>query len=219
VEQEQLREAYAVTELRLDAEQIANDVYTIAMETARAGGLRSGQMVAAGVSTSEVLGSRIGTAGASEVAAALFAGLQRFREETGCYVAYQCCEHLNRALVVEREAAERYGLETVSVVPVPKAGGAMAAWAFRHLADAVIVEEVRAHAGLDIGETLIGMHLRRVAVPFRPSIRSIGSARVNAAFTRPKLIGGARAVYTLPQEGITPVQASAGSVTLTMEDT
>lgn len=201
-----------------DLEQITYDIYTITKEVAEAGGIRSGQLIVIGASTSEVLGSRIGTAGTSEVAAALFAGLQRFQEETGCYVAYQCCEHLNRALVLEREAAEKYNLEIVNVVPVPKAGGAMAAWAYRHLDDGVIAEEIRAHAGVDIGETLIGMHLRRVAVPFRPSVRMIGAARVNAAFTRPKLIGGARAVYTLPQEGIEPAPVTSDTGTLTMED-
>lgn len=179
---------------------IAEDVYRIASETAQAGGLTAGKLLVAGVSTSEVLGSRIGTAGAAEIASEIFGGLQRFRSDTGIYVAFQCCEHLNRALVVEREAAERYGLEPVSVVPVPRAGGAMAACAFRHLPDAIVVEDIAAHAGIDIGETLIGMHLRKVAVPFRPGIRMVGKARVTAAYTRPKLIGGARAVYKLEEE-------------------
>jgi uncharacterized protein (TIGR01440 family) len=172
--------------------------YGLAKEVASAGGLSAGHLFVVGVSTSEVLGSRIGTAGASDVAAALYEGCQRFREETGCYVAYQCCEHLNRALVVERAAAELYRLEPVTVVPVPKAGGAMASYAYRHLPEALMVEECAAHAGLDIGETLIGMHLRKVAVPYRPALRRLGEARVNAAFTRPKLIGGTRAVYILP---------------------
>jgi uncharacterized protein (TIGR01440 family) len=183
-----------------EAQHWAEEAYRLAKEVATAGGLSADQLFVVGVSTSEVLGSRIGTAGTSDVAAALYAGLQRFREETGCYVAYQCCEHLNRALVVEREAAERYRLEPVTVVPVPKAGGAMASYAYRHLPDAVMVEEIAAHAGLDVGETLIGMHLRRVAVPFRPAQRQLGEARVNAAITRPKLIGGARAVYVIEQE-------------------
>jgi uncharacterized protein (TIGR01440 family) len=98
---------------------------------------------------------------------------------------------------LEREAAERYGLDEVAAVPVPKAGGSMGAYAFRHLNDAVLVESVRAHAGVDIGDTFIGMHLRPVAVPVRPTIRSIGRAHVTMAYSRPKLIGGARAVYTL----------------------
>lgn len=177
----------------------ADETYQIAMEIAKAGGLSAGQLFVVGVSTSEVAGKHIGTSGTSDVAAGIFKGLQRFRRETGCYVAYQCCEHLNRALVLEREAAVRYGLESVTVVPVPKAGGALASYAYRHLPEAVMVEEVAAHAGLDIGETLIGMHLRKVAVPYRPAIRQIGEARVNAAFVRPKLIGGARAVYILPE--------------------
>jgi len=175
------------------------DIYRVALDTAQAGGLAAGRLLVVGVSTSEVLGSRIGTAGASDVAQALFEGLQRFRGETGIYVAYQCCEHLNRALVVEREAMEKYGLEPVTVVPVPKAGGAMASYAYRHLDEAVMVEEIAAHAGIDVGETLIGMHVRKVAVPYRPAIRSIGEARVNAAYARPKLIGGARAVYVIEE--------------------
>lgn len=178
----------------------SEDVYRAAKETAEAGGLKPGQLFVVGVSTSEVLGSRIGTSGASNVAAALFDGLERFALDTGVFVAYQCCEHLNRALVVDRSAAERYGLEPVSVVPVPKAGGSMASYAYRHMKDPLMVETISAHAGLDIGETLIGMHLRRVAVPFRPSLRHIGEARVNAAYTRPKLIGGARAVYVLTED-------------------
>lgn len=178
----------------------AEEAYQAAKEVAIAGGLSAGHLFVVGVSTSEVLGNRIGTAGATDVAAAIFAGLQRFREESGCYVAYQCCEHLNRALVVEREAAERYRLEPVTVIPVPKAGGAMASYAHRHLPESVMVEEIAAHAGIDIGETMIGMHLRKVAVPYRPALRQLGEARVNAAFTRPKLIGGARAVYVIEQE-------------------
>jgi uncharacterized protein (TIGR01440 family) len=111
---------------------------------------------------------------------------------------------LNRALVVERELLGSYPLlEEVSVVPVRKAGGSMAAYAYRHMKDACVVETISAHAGLDIGDTLIGMHLRRVAVPARPSIRSIGHAHVNMAFTRPKLIGGERAVYSSEKAGET----------------
>ncbi|MNM65657.1 hypothetical protein D3C81_771130 [compost metagenome] len=112
---------------------------------------------------------------------------------------FQCCEHLNRALVLERELLERLRLTEVSAVPVPKAGGSMAAGAYRRLKEPCLAETIEAHAGIDIGETMIGMHLRRVAVPFRPSIRYVGEARVNAAWSRPKLIGGERAVYVLPQ--------------------
>jgi len=179
----------------------AAGVETIVRELAAAGGLRKGQLLVIGASTSEVLGKRIGTSGTVDAAQAIYAGVDAVRREIGFYPVFQCCEHLNRALVIEREAAERYGLEQVAAVPVPKAGGSMAAYAYRHLPDACLVETVQAHAGVDIGDTFIGMHLRRVAVPVRPSIREIGAAHVTMAYARPKLIGGARAVYTLEQAG------------------
>ncbi|QHW32527.1 TIGR01440 family protein [Paenibacillus rhizovicinus] len=177
--------------------QLAKDVETVVRELAEAASLRQGQLLVIGVSTSEVLGERIGTSGTPETAEAIYAGIEAVRRDVGFYPVFQCCEHLNRALVIEREAAERYGLELVSAVPVRKAGGSMAAHAFRALSDACLVETVQAHAGIDIGDTFIGMHLKRVAVPVRPSIRSIGSAHLTMAFTRPKLIGGERAVYAL----------------------
>lgn len=110
-------------------------------------------------------------------------------------MAFQCCEHLNRALVVEKELAIRERLEEVSVVPVPQAGGAMAAFAYRHLQDPTVVEFIKADAGIDIGDTFIGMHLKHVAVPVRVSVKTLGEAHVTLAKTRPKLIGGPRAVY------------------------
>lgn len=162
-------------------------------------GLSPGQVLVVGCSTSEVMGRRIGTAGSEAVADAILDALLEATQAAGVHLAVQCCEHLNRALVVERAAAERYGWERVTVVPMPRAGGSLAARAFRRLPDAVVVEEIKADAGLDIGLTLIGMHLRRVAVPVRLSTATIGHARVVAARTRPKLIGGARAVYELQQ--------------------
>ncbi|MFX3634118.1 MAG: TIGR01440 family protein [Candidatus Pristimantibacillus sp.] len=180
--------------------RIASDVEQIVRELAAAGGLAAGQLLVIGTSTSEVLGHRIGTSGTVETAAEIFAGVEAVRREIGFYPVFQCCEHLNRALVIEREAAQKYGLEEVAAVPVPQAGGSMGAYAYRHLPQACLVETVQAHAGVDIGDTFIGMHLRRVAVPVRPSIRSIGSAHVTMAITRPKLIGGIRAVYTLEVE-------------------
>ncbi|GGE05321.1 UPF0340 protein YwlG [Marinithermofilum abyssi] len=162
--------------------------------------LSESHVLVVGVSTSEVAGERIGTAGSDSVAAALFAGVMDEQRKYGFHLAFQCCEHLNRALVVRRSTAERFGLTEVTVVPVPKAGGAMASYAFRHLDDAVMVESIAADAGIDIGDTFIGMHLKPVAVPVRPSIRQIGQAHVTMAKTRPKLIGGARAVYVLETE-------------------
>lgn len=173
----------------------------IAREVAEAGNIRAGQLIVIGASTSEVVGRKIGTAGGTEAASAIYSGLKIIQQELGCHFVFQCCEHLNRALVMEREVAVRYGLDEVSAVPIRKAGGAMAAYAYRQMREPCLVETVQAHAGIDIGETMIGMHLRRVAVPFRPSIRQLGEARVTAAYTRLKLIGGERAVYQAPQQG------------------
>lgn len=158
---------------------------------------KAGQIIVIGCSTSEVRGSRIGKDGNSAIAEALYTAVAPLAAEKGLYLAFQCCEHLNRALVVERDAAEKYNLDEVSVVPYPHAGGSMASWAYRAFSDPVVAETIQAHGGIDIGETLIGMHLKRVAVPLRLENRQIGQARVNAAFTRPKLIGGMRAKYSL----------------------
>ncbi|CAH1209765.1 MULTISPECIES: TIGR01440 family protein [Paenibacillus] len=183
-------EAPAGAELSLAAATAA-----VVAELAEAGKLGPGKILVVGASTSEVAGVRIGTGGALEVAQQLLQGIRQIAEERGFHTVYQCCEHLNRSLVMERSLLESLGLREVSAVPVPGAGGSMAAAAYSFMADPVLAETIEAHAGIDIGETLIGMHLRRVAVPFRPSLRYIGSARVNAAFSRPPLIGGERAVY------------------------
>lgn len=158
---------------------------------------KAGQIIVIGCSTSEVRGSRIGKDGNSAIAEALYTAVAPLAAENGLYLGFQCCEHLNRALVVERDVAEKYDLDEVSVVPYPHAGGSMASWAYRAFSDPVVAETIQAHGGIDIGETLIGMHLKRVAVPLRLENRQIGQARVNAAFTRPKLIGGMRAKYSL----------------------
>jgi uncharacterized protein (TIGR01440 family) len=148
-----------------------------------------------GCSTSEVIGKRIGTEGTLEVAEMIYNELATFQVKTGVGLAFQCCEHLNRALVVPREIAEKRGYEEVSVVPVRQAGGSMATYAYQHLEDPVVVEYIQAEAGMDIGDALIGMHVKHVAVPIRTSIKEIGYAHVTLAKTRPKLIGGERAVY------------------------
>lgn len=159
--------------------------------------LQEKHLLVMGVSTSEVIGNKIGTGGSDQVAEEIFSAAMEFQQEYGFHLAFQCCEHLNRALVMERRTLERYHYPEVSVIPVPKAGGAMASYAFRHLQDAVLVETVQADTAIDIGDTLIGMHLKPVAVPVRPIQRSIGEAHVTMAMTRPKLIGGARAVYVI----------------------
>lgn len=161
---------------------------------------KQGQLLVIGCSTSEVIGERIGTSGTFEVAEMIFRQLKKLQEETGIHLAFQCCEHLNRALVVERSVAADLRLEEVSVVPVRKAGGAMATHAFEQMADPVVVEFVKADAGIDIGHTLIGMHLKHVAVPIRVKQKNVGHAHVTLAKVRPKLIGGVRAVYERKDE-------------------
>lgn len=158
--------------------------------------LKPGQIVVVGCSTSEVHGERIGSAGSAELAEAILSGLLTVCKKNQLYLAIQCCEHLNRALVVERAVMEKYGLDEVGVVPVAHAGGSLGARAMHDFAEPVVVEAIKAHAGLDIGCTLIGMHLRPVAVPVRLVQAHIGQALVIAARTRPKLIGGERAVYS-----------------------
>jgi uncharacterized protein (TIGR01440 family) len=182
-----------------DLDDPRRDVVRVTEDLLSAVPLSDRHVLVVGVSTSEVIGRRIGTSGNDEVAEAIYDGLVQVQEKRGFHLAFQCCEHLNRALVVSRAALDRFGWEEVSAIPVPKAGGAMAAHAYRRMAAPALVESVVADAGIDIGDTLIGMHLRPVAVPVRPSIRQIGHAHVTMAKTRPKLIGGARAVYT-PEE-------------------
>jgi len=157
--------------------------------------LNEHRLLVVGCSTSEVIGERIGTSGTLETAEAIFTAIAEFAKRTKVQMAFQGCEHINRALVVERETAIRYSLEEVTVIPVRSAGGAMATYAFNHLKDPVIVEYIKADAGIDIGDTMIGMHLKHVAVPVRTAVKKIGQAHVTSAMTRPKLIGGARACY------------------------
>jgi len=182
----------------IDLGEIKRQTAAAADELLVVAGLKPGQILVVGCSTSEVRGAKIGSSGSEEVAAAILAALRESCQAKGVNLAVQCCEHLNRALVVERPVAESNGLEEVSVVPVPQAGGALAAQAMREFAAPVVVESIQAHGGLDIGTTLIGMHIKKVAVPVRLGQKVIGQAPVTAARTRPKLIGGARAVYELP---------------------
>lgn len=164
-------------------------------ELIEAAGLKKGQLLVIGCSSSEIVGEKIGKGSSVEAAQAVFDAINPILKEKGIFLAAQCCEHLNRALVIEREAAEKFGYEIVSVVPQPKAGGSFATAAYHGFSDPVMVEEIRADAGLDIGGTLIGMHLKRVAVPVRLSLDHIGSAILLCARTRPKYIGGERAKY------------------------
>jgi len=157
--------------------------------------LQSGDLFVVGCSSSEIVGGRIGKNSSMEAAGAVLEGVLPPLREAGVYLAAQCCEHLNRAIVLEREAAIRYGYEEVAALPQPHAGGSWATVCWQAFAHPVLVEEIRAGAGMDIGGTLIGMHLRRVAVPVRLSVTKIGAAGLLCARTRPKFIGGERTVY------------------------
>ena len=167
--------------------------YETARELCDKAWLRQGQILVVGCSTSEICGDRIGSNSNLEMAEAVFDGLYAALHENGIWLAAQCCEHLNRAIVVENAAVP--GCEVVNVVPQPKAGGSFATTAYRRFQAPVVLEEMRADAGLDIGDTLIGMHLKKVAVPLRLEHNKIGAAHITAARTRPKFIGGERAVY------------------------
>ena len=174
-------------------EQIRQEAAAAARQLAEAARLHKGQIVVIGCSTSEVVGHQVGSWSTPEVADAIFRGLNSVFAPMGVYMAAQCCEHLNRALIVEQAAVP--GAEIVNVVPQPKAGSSFATAAYHAFRHPVALEEIRADAGLDIGGTLIGMHLKKVAVPVRLAQNHIGQAIVLAARTRPKFIGGDRAVY------------------------
>ena len=153
------------------------------------------QLFVIGCSTSEIAGAKIGTSGAIEIAEVLYEEFAAFAKKNDLYLVFQGCEHINRALTMEYEAALTYSLEPVTVIPVKHAGGSMSAYAYTKMKNPVVVEHVRAHGGIDIGQTMIGMHLKEVAVPIRTSVRQIGEAIITIAKTRPKLIGGERAIY------------------------
>ena len=155
--------------------------------------LQKGNILVVGCSTSEIVGSKIGTNSSPDAARTVFETIYEYTQSKGIYLAVQCCEHLNRAVITERAAVPF--AEEVNVVPQPKAGGSMAVQVYTHFADPVAVEEIKADAGIDIGFTLIGMHLKKVAVPVRLENNRIGEATVIAARSRPKFIGGERARY------------------------
>ena len=176
-------------------EEIKNSAREAIAELVDVAGLRSGDIFVVGCSSSEIIGQKIGNHSAFDAARAVFEGIYPVLREKGIYLAAQCCEHLNRALIVERACAEQYGLEEVCVLPQPKAGGSFATAAWQGMDAPCAVEAIRAHMGMDIGGTLIGMHLRHVAVPVRISQNVIGAASILCARTRPKYVGGSRAVY------------------------
>jgi len=157
--------------------------------------LTKNDILVIGCSTSEVAGHDIGSSSSMDIANAIFDGIYPILKESGMFLAAQCCEHLNRSIIIEKQAAHIYGLERVNVIPQPKAGGSFATAAYNNFDEPIAVEEIKANAGIDIGGTLIGMHLKKIAVPIRLTITKIGEANILCARTRPKFVGGVRAIY------------------------
>ena len=180
----------------MDLETIRQEARAVAEELITTAQMKPGQILVVGCSSSEIHNSKLGTDSSQEIGQAVFEALYACTKEHGLYLAAQCCEHLNRSIVIEREAAKANGYQIVSAIPQPHAGGSWATNCWQRFNDPVLVEEVRAAAGMDIGGTLIGMHLRRVAVPVRLSMDHIGQAILLCARTRPPFIGGSRAVYS-----------------------
>lgn len=184
-----------VTKKGLITIDIKKEAEALALELIEKANLKKGDLLVVGCSSSEIVGEHIGKGSSLESAEAVFSGIYPVIKERGIFLAAQCCEHLNRALIIEKEYAENKNLEIVNVVPQPKAGGSFATTAYKNFACPVAVEHIKADAGLDIGQTLIGMHLKHVAVPLRLSAKTLGSAVISAAKTRHKFIGGCRAIY------------------------
>ena len=176
-------------------ETIKQEAREAVSELIEAAKLTRGQILVVGCSSSEIVGETIGHGSSLDAAQAVYEAIAPILCEKGIFLAAQCCEHLNRALIIERACAEKYGIDEVAVVPQPKAGGSFATTAWKRFENPVAVETIRADAGMDIGGTLIGMHLKSVAVPMRLSVSWIGEAILLAARTRPKFIGGSRAHY------------------------
>ena len=172
---------------------IKSECIAVINELCQVAKLKKGDILVVGCSTSEVVGSKIGTNSDPDTALEIYEGISTVLKEKGIYMAVQCCEHLNRAIVVEQSAVPFS--EYVNVVPQKKAGGSLATVAYKSFENPVVVEEIKADAGIDIGLTLIGMHLKRVAVPVRLSTNKIGNALFTCARTRPRFIGGERAIY------------------------
>lgn len=175
--------------------EIIKQTKTAVNELIEAAKLQQGDLLVVGCSTSEIGGNKIGTASVYETAKEVFTAIYEETKSRGIYLAAQCCEHLNRAIIIEKEYARKYNLQEVNVVPQIKAGGSFATNAYQAFENPVAVEHIKADAGMDIGDTLIGMHLKEVAVPLRLSVNTIGFARLVCARTRPKFIGGVRAQY------------------------
>lgn len=174
---------------------IKKDFITAVEELLKVANLKEEDILVIGCSTSEISGKSIGSSSVPDIANELIDAIMPIVKRENIFLATQSCEHLNRALVVDEACAKKYNLSPVTVVPYPKAGGSLSSAYYRYLDNPIVVEEIQADAGLDIGDSFIGMHLKKVAVPVRLSVKEIGEAHLTAARVRPKLIGGARAKY------------------------
>ena len=183
------------TEMNLNLKEIAAQTTAVATELLQAAKLETGDILVVGCSSSEVAKHKIGSFSSEEIGQTIFEALNKVCKEAHIYLAAQCCEHLNRAIVIEKSCAKEYRLPIVNVVPQLKAGGSFSTAAYKGFTNPVAVESIQAQAGIDIGDTLIGMHLAPVAVPYRTATTAIGNAHVVCARTRAKYIGGERAHY------------------------
>lgn len=181
--------------MRIDLKDIKIKTNEAFLDLLSASDFKPKDIVVLGGSTSEVIGENIGSSTNLEVATAILEGILPETTKQQLFLAIQCCEHLNRALVVEEECAQKYGWEIVSVLPWENAGGGLATVAMKCFETPVVVEALKADAGMDIGDTFIGMHIKPVGVPVRSKIKSIGNAHLTMIRHRPKLIGGERARY------------------------
>ena len=178
-------------------EQVRNEAKAAALEICQVAKLRKGQILVVGCSTSEVTGHKVGSYSSPELGQAIYDGIQEALQPQGIYLAAQCCEHLNRALVMEQKVLDERRLTQVNVMPVPKAGGSTGAAAYLRFEEPAVAMAIQAEAAIDVGDTLVGMHIRPVAVPLRMPQENykVGEAHVVMAYSRLPYIGGERAQY------------------------
>ena len=179
----------------MDLKQIEKDAKRVTLELLQAAKLDPKDAVVIGGSTSEIVGEHLGSNTNLEVAKAVVKTIVNVLKEKDIYPVIQSCEHINRALVVEREYAKLHNLEPVNVIPVETAGGGFSTAAMEILDDPVVVERVGVDAGIDIGDVFIGMHIKNVGVVVRSDIKQIGKAHLSMIRTRLKLIGGDRSKH------------------------
>ena len=153
---------------------------------------KKGELCIIGCSTSEVIGEKLVQ---WDQWILLKKALKQIEKDTGVSFVFQGCEHINRAITMESTNFNPLTMEEVTVVPDVHAGGSLSTYAYQHMKDPIVVEHITVPKGIDIGQTLIGMHIKHVCVPVRTSVKQVGEAIVTIATSRPKKIGGERAKY------------------------